>query len=209
LPAWVRVRRGAGGRLSILCRSIEEVRDWILLWNRRGVTRDLDWMVQEYVEGRDLAWDSLWFDGRLVTSYTRERLEYPFRHLHTGVGGTPTVARIVKLEEVNKVCTEAVLALDERPHGLYCVDLKYRAYPYITEINVGKAHTTLALWSYAMYRFLGGLNIPDLYVRIGLDGEIPDDIPKYDVYPEGYYLIRHIDCGSWLWREDGWKRRVV
>ena len=78
LPAWVRVRRGAGGRLSILCRSIEEVRDWILLWNRRGVTRDSDWMVQEYVEGRDLAWDSLWFEGKLVTSYTRERLEYPF-----------------------------------------------------------------------------------------------------------------------------------
>lgn len=208
MPAWVRVRRGAGGRLSILCRSVEEVYDWINLWNRRGATRGEDWMIQEYIGGRDVAWDSLWFEGRLVTSYTRERLEYPFRHLHTGAGGTPTVARIIRSEEVNRVCARAVLALDDRPHGFYCVDLKLAEKPYITEINVGKAHTTLALWSYAMHKFLGKVNIPDLYVRLGLGEEVPP-VPRFDLYPEGYYLIRHIDCGSWLWREDGWKVRVV
>jgi len=210
LPAWVRVRRGAGGMLSILCNSLEEVEHWTTLWNERGVTKDSDWMVQEYIGGRDVAWDSLWFNGKLITSYARERLEYPFKHLTpSGVGGTPIVARIIEDDEVNEVGRRAVSALDEKPHGFYCLDFKHRDRPYVTEVNVGKAHTTLALWSYAMHRFLGKQSIPDLYVQIGLENEAPGNLPEHDLYPEGYYLIRHMDCGSWIWREDGWKRRVV
>ena len=208
-PYWVRTRRGAGGRLSLPCSSADEVLCWVELWNKRGVTVPSDWIVQEYVGGRDIAWDSLWYEGKLVTSYARERLEYPFKHLvPSGIGGTPVVAKTIHDDSINEVGVKAVLAVDERPHGFYCVDLKYEDKPYVTEVNVGKAHTTLPLWSYAMQKFLGEPSMVDIYVRLGLGEDCPD-VPKFNLYPEDYYIIRHIDCGSWLWREDGWRRRIV
>ena len=209
---WVRVRGGAGGTLSLPCQTPEEAKLWVELWIKKGRAEFSDWMFQEYVGGKDVAWDSLWFQGRLVTSFSRERLEYPFKHqLPSGVGGTPSASRIIVDEKMNDVGVKAVLALDENPHGFYCIDLKYTDKPYVTEVNVGKAHTTLPLWSYGFHRILKEpyFNIPDIYVRAGLSGEVPGDIPKFDLFPEGYYLLRHLDCGGWLWREDGWKKRII
>jgi len=213
-PIWLRVRQGAGGKLSLPCRDSSEIRLWMNLWINRGETRLSDWIAQEYIGGRDVAWDSLWFGGKLVTSYARERLEYPFRHmLPSGVGGTPTVSRIIWDESLNEIGEKSVLALDKRPHGFYCLDFKYREKPYVTEINVGKAHTTLALWSYSIVKELKlpwHANLPDLYVQIGLNNEIPDEVAqRNNLFPEGYYLLRHMDCGVFLWREDGWLRRVL
>ena len=102
-PLWVRARHGAGGRLSLLCNDSEEARLWVQLWVRRGAEIG-EFIIQEYLPGRNIAWDSLWADGKLVTSYARERLEYPFRHISpSGITGTPSVARIVhdaRLDEV-------------------------------------------------------------------------------------------------------------
>ncbi|HXW37933.1 MAG TPA: hypothetical protein VEJ36_08555, partial [Nitrososphaerales archaeon] len=92
-PVWVRARHGAGGRLSLSCGTKEEAEDWVMLWNRRGVGID-EFVAQEYLPGRNIAWDSIWRRGRLVTSYCRERLEYPFKHVSpSGITGTPSVAR--------------------------------------------------------------------------------------------------------------------
>ncbi len=92
-PLWVRARHGAGGRLSLACDSAAEAKDWISLWVKRGSPLD-EFIVQEFLPGRNIAWDSLWRDGRLVTSYCRERLEYPLKHVSpSGITGTPSVSR--------------------------------------------------------------------------------------------------------------------
>ena len=55
-----------------------------------------DFMIQEYLPGQNIAWDSFWFNGKLIASYTRERLEYPFKHISpSGITGTPTVSKII------------------------------------------------------------------------------------------------------------------
>jgi carbamoyl-phosphate synthase large subunit len=213
-PLWVRARHGAGGRLSLLCDNHREALHWVELWVLRGSKVD-EFIVQEYLPGRNIAWDSIWHDGKLVTSYSRERLEYPFKHISpSGITGTPSVARIVVDDSINEVATAAVRAIDARPHGAYSVDLKESAAGVmcVTEVDSGKFHSTMPLWGYIAVKHLRMpwyANLADLYVRLGLGEEVRDSIPATDLLPEGYYLLRDMDAGAFLWREDGWKERVL
>jgi carbamoylphosphate synthase large subunit len=213
-PLWVRARHGAGGRLSLLCNGYREAEHWVELWVLRGAKVD-EFVVQEYLPGRNIAWDSIWHEGKLITSYARERLEYPFKHISpSGITGTPSVARTVEDENVNQVSASAVKAVDPRPHGAYSVDLKesVAGEMCVTEVDAGKFHSTMPLWGYIAVKHLRlpwYANLADLYVRLGL-GEAPSaSIPEFDLIPAGYYLLRDMDVGAFLWKEDGWKERVL
>ena len=212
-PLWIRARRGAGGRLSLLCESAEEAETWIKLWVSKRKAQMRDFMIQEYLPGKDYAWDSLWYNGELVTSYTRMRIEYIFPHLSpSGITGTPTVSKTVHDRRVNEVSVKAVKAVDPKPHGFYCLDLKEGrdGEIYVTEINL-KAHTTLALWSYVAVKCIGlpwWSNISHLYVKIGLGLEEFKTLPKYDIYPEDVTLLRHIDVGVKIILPDGKTQKV-
>ncbi len=215
-PLWVRARHGAGGRLSLLCASAKEAALWIELWVRRGAAGWDEFMLQEYLPGKNIAWDSIWKDGKLITSYSRERLEYPFKHISpSGITGTPSVSRIVSNTRVDDVGQRAVKAIDTRPNGAYSVDVKESAegLPCITEVDSGKFHSTMPLWGYIAVKHLRQpeyANLADLYVRLGMDEEIHDLPPKTDLIPAGYYLLREMDVGAFLWREDdGSKLKVL
>jgi glutathione synthase/RimK-type ligase-like ATP-grasp enzyme len=215
-PLWARARHGAGGRLSLLCDDAVEARLWVELWVKRsGVGYD-EFILQEYLPGRNIAWDSIWKDGRLVTSYSRERLEYPFKHISpSGITGTPSVSRTIRDPRVNEVGQRAVKAIDPKPNGAYSVDVKESAIgtPCITEVDSGKFHSTMPLWGYIAVRHLGlpeYANLADLYVRLGLGEEVRDLPPETDLLPQGYYLLRDMDVGAYLWREDdGSKLKVL
>jgi carbamoylphosphate synthase large subunit len=213
-PLWVRARHGAGGRLSLLCGDQREARHWIELWALRGSPIE-EFIIQEYLPGRNIAWDSLWMDGELVTSYARERLEYPFKHISpSGITGTPSVARTVHDDRLNRVAQEAVKAIDPRPNGAYSIDAKESSTGEmcVTEVDSGKFHSTMPLWGYIALKHLRlpwYANLADLYVRMGMGEKVPKSIPRVDLIPEGYYLLRDMDVGAFLWREDGWKERVL
>jgi carbamoylphosphate synthase large subunit len=213
-PVWVRARHGAGGRFSLLCGKASEARHWVSLWVDRGVNLD-EFILQGYLPGRNIAWDSLWKDGRLITSYCRERLEYPLKHVSpSGITGTPSVARIVHEPNVNRVSEEAVKAIAPTATGAFSIDVKEdpAGRPAVTEVDAGKFHTTMPLWGFVGVKHLKlpwYSNLADLYVRLGLGEEAPGGVPKTDLFPDGYYMIRNIDSGVLLWREDGWKERVL
>ena len=197
-PLWIRARKGVGGAKSIKCFSMEEVNAWLKIWEKHGVARG-DFVFQEFVEGRDLAWDSLWFQGNLVTSFAKERVEYPSRAL--GRGGSPTVAKTVWDKEANNTGFKAVKALDDKPNGFYCVDmLQNEKGTYVTEVNAGKAHTTLSLWGLAMQRKFNcpNYNLAYVYTRLGLGLKVDGAFPAFDLFPKDYLLVREVDCGSWL-----------
>ena len=212
---WIRAKSGAGGNLSLLCNNSSEVEYWMKLWISRGKANFNDFMLQQYLPGRNIAWDSFWYKGKLVSSFTRERLEYPFKHISpSGITGTPTVSKIIIDESVNKIGENAVKSVDDKPHGNYAVDLKEDndGNWHVTEIDSGKFHTTTPLWGFISTKFLKQdplHNFPYLYTMLGLE-EISD--PGFlgnDIYPEGLHILRHIDCGTWIYRDDGFKEKVL
>jgi len=199
-PIWIRVKQGAGGRGSTPAHNKETALSWIKYWKIRQ--KDWEFIAQEYLPGRNIGFHSLWKNGELATSMARERIEYIYPTLApSGVTGTPSIQRTIHDEIVNKVGTEAVLAIDSHFEGIACIDLKdnREGVPCVTEINAGRMFTTSFFFSYAskILRKDYFTNIPYLYVKIAYKEKLPN-IPQYNVLPKDVYWIRHIDAPAKL-----------
>ncbi len=199
-PIWIRARRGAGGKGSTPAENEETAVSWIHYWRSRNVK--WDFIAQEHLPGRNIAFHSLWLNGELVTSMARERIEYIYPYLApSGIMGTPAVQRTVHDGAVNKIATEAVLAIDSAFSGIASVDLKENStgLPCVTEINPGRMFTTSYFFSFASKVIRGDYyaNIPYLYTRLAFKDTVPK-MPKYNILPSDIYWIRHMDAPARL-----------
>ncbi|MDR2699451.1 MAG: ATP-grasp domain-containing protein [Nitrososphaerota archaeon] len=199
-PIWIRATRGAGGRGSSPASNRETAVSWINYWRARNV--DWKFIAQEMLPGRNIAFHSLWRNGELVTSMARERLEYIYSYLApSGIMGTPAVQRTVHENTVNKISTEAVLAIDSNFTGIASVDLKEnnKGVPCVTEINPGRMFTTSFFFSYASKVFFNDyrINIPYLYTKLAYKENLPK-LEKYNPLPADVYWIRHMDAPGCL-----------
>jgi len=188
---WVRAITGAGSRASMRVHNAEQLLNWVFYWINYKKMDLKEFMMSEYLPGREFAWQSLWFNGKLITSQARERMEYYMGNLSvTGQSSSPSVARTVHNESVNIVGTRAVQAVDKKATGIFCVDMKENArdmYPCVTEINAGRFFTTSNFFSTL------GCNMPDIYVQMGLNNKPPTGLKQYDPLPENIYWIRQPD----------------
>jgi len=199
-PVWIRARHGAGGRGSTPAYNVETAISWINYWRTRG--EDWDFIAQEFLGGRNLAFHSIWKNGELVVSMARERLEYIYPNLApSGITGTPTVQRTIHDDRVNEIAVEAILAIDSNFNGIACVDLKENSegVPCVTEINAGRMFTTSFFFPYASKVLFGDYrgNLPYIYLKLAYKERIPS-LPKFNVLPENLYWIRHIDAPACL-----------
>ncbi|MEE9439752.1 MAG: hypothetical protein V3V14_12175, partial [Saprospiraceae bacterium] len=192
---WLRATDGAGGKGSTLVENVETGYSWIRYWRSKDYRKNKteyqwEWMAQEFLPGRNLAWHSLWKDGELIVSQARERVEYIYPYLApSGITGTPVVQRTVNDEKVNFVAEQSVLAVDPKPNGIYCVDLREneQGRPIPTEINAGRFFTTSFFFANAgnFYK-KPRANMPNIYKCLALGDPIPKG-SKYNILPENLY----------------------
>lgn len=196
---WIRAKKGAGGRGSLLCENMEVAINWIRFWNSKKV----DWVfiAQEYLPGRNIAWQSLWYMGELISSQARERMEYIYPYLApSGVTGTPTIARTINDSNINDIAINTIKAVDLDPHGIYCVDLKENknGIPIPTEVNVGRFFTTSYFFTKAGITYNVPLsNMPNIYVKLAMGIKIPKG-ENTNILPKNLYWYRHIDIPAVL-----------
>jgi glutathione synthase/RimK-type ligase-like ATP-grasp enzyme len=198
--AWVRALRGAGGRASLPVTTGEQAVSWVRYWVEVRGMSVADFMVSQFLPGREYAFQSLWRDGELVTSQARERLQYLYGHLTpSGQTSTPSVATTVHRDDLNELAAACIRAVDPRATGVFCVDLKEDAggQPLLTEINAGRFFTTSNFLAEA------GSNMPYHSVRLGL-GEDVDDLPRFNAVEADLYWVRMVDMGFKLVREGEW-----
>jgi carbamoyl-phosphate synthase large subunit len=197
---WTRAVRGAGSRAALPVKTADHAAGWMRYWaDMRGLAR-ADFMLCEFLPGREHAFQSLWHDGELVTSAARQRVEYLFGHLTpSGQTSTPSIAVTIDREDVNETAMAAVLAVSERPHGVFCVDMKDDAAgtPRVTEINIGRFFTTSDFFAQA------GANMPLSYVRLALGREV-GDLPRTNAVPPGRWWVRNIDVPPVLVADGAW-----
>jgi carbamoyl-phosphate synthase large subunit len=203
-PIWIRATRGAGGRGSTPASNRETAISWINYWRARNV--NWEFIAQEMLPGRNIAFHSLWHNGELVTSMARERIEYIYAYLApSGIMGTPSVQKTVHENTVNKISTDAVLAIDPNFTGIASVDLKEntKGIPCVTEINPGRMFTTSFFFSYASKILFNDyrINIPYLYTKIAYKETIPIT-EKYNPLPADVYWIRHMDTPGRLVKDN-------
>ena len=202
--AWCRARRGAGSLGAAPVASATQARAWIGLWCAVRRVAPADFMVAEYLPGRDFACQSLWLRGTLVLVKTTERLAYVDGG--SRLSGTSSVASIhktVRDERLVDVAKEAVLAVDRKATGAFSIDLKENAngQPVVTEINAGRL-----LSGTTVFDAVGAHSMSATYVRLGT-GRRQKIRDIYDSI-EGHYVCRDLDTnphvfdGKEFWR--GW-----
>ena len=203
--AWVRAVRGAGARASLPVTTADQAVSWARYWVEVRSLDFADFMVSQFLPGREYAFQSLWSGGELLTSQARERLQYLYGHLTpSGQTSTPSLARTVHRDDLNELAAACIAAIDPDATGIFCVDLKEDAggRPLLTEINAGRFFTTSNFLAEA------GSNMPYHYVRLGL-GETLEELPRFNAVDADLYWVRMVDMGFKLVRDGEWSARTL
>ena len=119
---------------------------------------------------QSVTWLSIWYEGELVVAQTRKRQSWNFgNRTVSGVTGITGVGETVSDDTVTETAIDAIKAIDNRPHGIYGVDMTYdfSGIPNITEINISRFFTTVYFFTKA------GLNMPKIFKDIALYNEFP------------------------------------
>lgn len=191
-PFWLRATHGFSSRGSTLVENRATAENWIGYWRSRGVT--WDFVAHNFLPGRNIAFQSLWKDGKLITSQARERLEYIYPYLApSGCTNTPVVAKTIHDDKVNAIATRCVAAIDKHATGIFCVDLKedIKGVPIPTEINAGRFFTTSYFFTNA------GVNMPYYYIKLAYGEQLPK-LKRYNAIEKDLLWCRHIDCPAVL-----------
>lgn len=182
---WLRANEGGGGRGALPTDNIDFAKNWIDRFGGWG-----SFSASELLTKNTVTWLSLWFEGELVVAQTRARHSWNFgdRTL-SGVTGITGVGITRSDSAVDRVALDSILAVDNTPHGIFGVDMTYdsQGIPNPTEINIGRFFTTHFFFTQA------GLNLPEIYVDIALDGKFPSLDKKINPLPDGLVWIRGMD----------------
>lgn len=183
--AWIRARQGAGSKAALPVRSLGMADEWRHYWRIRD--RETEFMISEFLPGKEYAWQSVWKDKKLICSMLRERIEYVFgSQMPSGQSSSPSVARSVHDAGISGIAHAAVLSVDPKPNGVYGVDMKCNAagVPKVTEINAGRFYTT------SDFAAAAGYNMVDAYVSLFYGEDIE---PKIDCVKREQFWIRSMD----------------
>ena len=203
---WIRARQGAGSRAALPVSTPQQAVSWIEWWSEERNLHPADFMAAEFLPGREFAYQSIWQNGVLIAGQARERLEYLYGVLSpSGQSSTPATARTVTEPVVDETAQKAILAVDDTPNGVYCVDLKTSAdgIPKVTEINAGRFFTTSNFFSHA------GLNMPWMSIKAALGDELTPlgssplepDLYWIRMVDMGYKLVQKDDLENWVFPE--------
>lgn len=202
---WLRAISGAGSKASLPIKDLEQGHQWIKYWITMKGLKYSDFMVSEFLPGKEFAFQSIWRDGEIITSQARERMEYVFGNLTpSGQSSSPSVAKTVHRDDVNEIATKAVKTIDKKATGIFCIDIKEskQGVPCVTEINCGRFFTTNNFFSVA------GSNMPYYYVKMAYGEKLPD-LPRYNAIPKDWYWVRVMDMSYKLIKGEKWKSKLI
>jgi hypothetical protein len=191
---WLRATTGGGGRGALPTDDIAFARMWIQRFDGWG-----SFTAAECLTPRSVTWSSLWLDGELVVAQTRRRQSWGFAdRTLSGVTGVTAVAETDADAAVDDVAQRAIHAIDARPNGIFSVDMTLDAEgaPHATEINISRFFTTIHFFTAA------GLNMPEIYCELALQGRSVWDGAKVNPLPTGLLWLRGMDQPPQLRRRE-------
>jgi carbamoyl-phosphate synthase large subunit len=182
---WVRAVEGAAGRGALPANNYEFAKIWIDHFKGWGT-----FTASELLSENSITWQSIWYEGELVVAQTRRRRSWNFgNRTLSGVTGITGVGETCSEPLVDRIAQDAIYTIDKKPHGIFSVDLTYdfSGFPKPTEINIGRFFTTHYFFTKA------GLNFPEIYCNIALEGKFPVLDKKINPLPNGLIWIRGMD----------------
>lgn len=182
---WLRLTTGAAGRGSFHTSDLAQARGWIEFNGGFG-----GFSAAQYLSPDTVTWQSVWQNGELVVAQSRRRLSWELADRSpSGVTGVTGAGETLSDPVVDEIALSAIRAVDDRPHGIFGVDLTYDStgVPNPTEINIGRFFTTHLFFTEA------GLNMPYIVVKLAF-GEDPGELPgRINPLAPGLVWVRGMD----------------
>lgn len=183
---WLRASSiGGGGKGAIPTADFSMAKAWIEHHKGWG-----DFIAAGILSAATVTWLSIWYEGELVVAQSRERRGWTHGNRSiSGVTGVTKVGVTCDREDVTRVAIDAVMAVSNKPHGIFGVDMTYdkEGVPNPTEINISRFFTTILFFTEA------GLNLPEMFKNLAIDCEFPALENKINPLPSGLMWLRGMD----------------
>lgn len=186
-PFWIRVNQGAGALGALKIENQKDLDTWLTLHGNRK-----DFIISEFLPGRNYACKLLYVNGKLLQTASGERIDYLLSAAApSGISGMCARGRLLNrpdLVEKSVIALEHISNhLNVELHGMFTVDFKERsaAAPLITEINIRPVSFNHAF-------ALGGVNFPQTIVEAMVLNQSSD--LKTGVFEKESFFIRGVDA---------------
>ena len=137
-PCWIRATEGTGGLGSLCVENISSLKSWLF------INSDIhEFTVSEFLTGRHLANQMLYYNGEYVKGAALECVEYVMANTSPShVTGNTHFGRFLNEDSINQFCDECIQYLEKKlnikAHGILSFDLKEdkNGNLKVTEINI-------------------------------------------------------------------------
>ncbi len=188
-PCWIRATEGTGGLGSLRLDDISSYKSWLFINSHIP-----EFTVSEFLPGRHLANEMLYFKGEYVKGAALECAEYVMANTAPShVTGNTHFGRFLNEDRINKFCDDCIKYLEKKlgvpAHGILSFDLKEDddGYLKVTEINIRHM-------AYTGVMAHVGFDLIEDTIRIHEDGDSRNVVrDPYHHYDRPYIFLRDVD----------------
>lgn len=137
-PCWIRATEGTGGLGSLRLNNLDSYKSWLF------INSDIsEFTVSEFLPGRHLANEMLYYNGEYIKGAALECVEYVMANVAPShVTGNTHFGRFLNEDMINEFCDRCIKYLESKlgvsAHGILSFDLKEdnNGNMKVTEINI-------------------------------------------------------------------------
>lgn len=137
-PCWIRATEGTGGLGSLKLENMDSYKSWLFINSRIP-----EFTVSEFLTGRHLANEMLYYNGEYVKGAALECVEYVMANIAPShITGNTAFGRFLNEEKINKFCDDCIKYLEKKlgvtANGILSFDLKEDSEGNlkVTEVNI-------------------------------------------------------------------------
>ncbi len=188
-PCWIRATNGTGGLGSLKLDDIGSYKSWLFINSNIP-----EFTVSEFLTGRHLANEMLYYNGEYVKGASLECAEYVMANTAPShVTGNTAFGRFLNENRINEFCDQCIkyleLKLGVKAHGILSFDLKEDSHGElkVTEVNIRHM-------AYTGVMAQAGFDLVEDTIRIMEDGNAENvkRAPYYH-YDKPYVFLRDVD----------------
>lgn len=137
-PCWIRATEGTGGLGSLKLEDLSSYKSWLFINSKIP-----EFTVSEFLSGRHLANEMLYFNGEYIKGAALECVEYVMASIAPShVTGNTHFGRFLNENRINEFCDSCIKYLEKKigvpAHGILSFDLKEDSNGNlkVTEVNI-------------------------------------------------------------------------
>ena len=188
-PCWIRATEGTGGLGSLKVTDLSSLKSWLFINSNIP-----EFTVSEFLTGRHLANQMLYYNGEYVKGAALECVDYVMANTAPShVTGNTHFGRFLNEKQINQFCDECIKYLEKKlgvnANGILSFDLKEdkKGELKVTEINIRHM-------AYTGVMAHVGFDLIEDTIRIMEDGNCDKVIrDKFHCFDKPYIFLRDVD----------------